>query len=249
MATYMSEFGFVEHFEDFTGINPDATWEVGGGAIGQVTYTSVNEGTFENTLDESGGILAITTDTGDDDNIALYYGAPAQPASTGGAVMEARVKSNSATLGAWFIGFTETLSVTTPVMPAEFATATMTYNGTGGMVGLQWDSDGTTDDWRAVCGDGGAATAGSGNGTRASSIVGEGYALAADRWDIVRVELESNATARVYLNGKLISTFTGGLTASDLFLPVVMYENRSAAARLVEVDYFYYRTHRDWNQA
>lgn len=249
MAVYQSEFGNVEYFADFLGIDPDATWAVGGGDIGGVSYTSFNEGSFENTVDETGGVLAITTDTGDDDNIALYYGAPVQPSSTGGAVMEARVKSDSATLGAWFIGFTETLSKTTPVMPAEFATATMTYNGTGGMVGLQWDSDGTTDDWRAVCGDGGAATAGSGNGTRASSIVGEGYALAADRWDIVRVELDQNATARVYLNGKLIKTFTGGLTASDLFLPVVMYENRSAAARLVEVDYFYYRTARDWDQA
>ena len=247
MATYQSEFGYVETFEDFNGIDPDVTWAAGGFSVGNVSVVSVNEGSVEDTVDETGGVVAFTLDTGDDDNVALYY-APVQP-SNGGAVMEARIKVDGLTDLAMFVGYTETLDGTTPVMPAEFATATMTYNGTGGMVGLQFDSDGTTDDWRAVCGDGGAATAGSGNGTRASSIVGEGYAPTADRWDIIRVELDSNATARVYLNGKLIKTFTGGLTATDLFFPVVMCENRAGSAAVMEVDYFYSRSSRDWSQS
>lgn len=247
MATYQSEFGYVEYFEDFLGIDPDVTWAAGGFAIGNVSVASVNEGSIENTVDETGGVVAITLATGDNDNVALYY-PPVKP-SDGGATMEARLKGDNLTDLAFYVGFTETLNKTTPVMPAEFATTTMTYNGTGGMVGLQFDSDGTTDDWRAVCGDGGAATAGSGNGTRASSIVGEGYTPTADRWDIVRVELDSNATARVYLNGKLIKTFEGGLDADNLFFPVVMCENRAGSAAVMEVDYFYSRSSRDWSQS
>ena len=248
MATYQGSFGKLEVFEDFLGVDTDATWAAGGFDIGNVSVTSVNEGSVETTTDEPGGVIAITTDTADNDNVAMYT-APLKPAD-GGAVMEARIKvDNVSTLSSLFVGFTETLAKDTPVMPAEFATATMTYNGTGGMVGLQFDIDGTTDDWRAVCGDGGAATAGSGNGTRATPIVGEGYAVTADRWDIVRVELDTNATARVYLNGKLIKTFTSGLTATDLFFPVVFAENRTAAAIVLEVDYFYACGGRDWNQA
>lgn len=248
MATYQGSFGKVEYFEDFIGIDPDATWAVGGFDIGNVSVTSVNEGSIESTVDETGGVVAITTDTGDNDNVALYY-APVVPSEGGPVVMEARLKAANLTTAALYVGFTETLDKATPVMPAEFATATMTYNGTGGMIGLQYDPDGTTKDWRAVCGDGGAATAGSGNGTRASSLVGGGYAPTADRWDIVRVELDTNATGRVYLNGVLIKTFEGGLDPDNLFFPTVICENRTAAANVLEVDYMYTSSARSWNQA
>ena len=244
MATYQSEFGRVSYLEDFVGIDPDVTWAAGGFNIGNISVASVNEGSIESTVDETGGIVAITTDTGDNDNIALYY-PPVKP-SDGGAVMEARLKLDDLTDSSVFVGFSETLDKTTPVMPAEFATTTMTYNGTGGMIGLQFDADGTTDDWRAVCGDGGVATAGSGNGTRATPLVGGGYAVTADRWDIVRVEVDQSGNGRVYLNGVLIKTFTGGLTATDLFFPCVVVENRAGQAVVAEVDYVYFRTYRDW---
>ena len=243
MATYQGSFGKVQWFEDFLGIDPDATWAAGGFDIGNVSVTSVNEGSVENTVDETGGVVAFTTDTADNDNVALYY-SPVQP-SNGGAEMEARIKVSSLT-NSMFVGFTETLAKDTPVMPAEFATATMTYNGTGGMVGLQYDVDGTTDDWRACMGDAGAASGGSGNGTRATPILGEGYAVTADRWDIIRVELRTNGSADVFLNGKLVKTFTAGLTPADLFHPVIFAENRDGNARVLEVDYFYCSSSRDW---
>lgn len=248
MATYQGSFGKVEYFEDFLGIDPDATWAAGGFSIGNVSVVSVNEGSIEDTVDETGGVVAITTDTSDNDNVALYY-APVKPSEGGPCVVEARLKVADITTAALFVGFTETLDGTTPVMPAEFATATMTYNGTGGMIGLQFDPDGTTDDWRAVCGDGGAAAGGSGNGTRATPIVGEGYAVTNDRWDIVRVELETDGSGRVYLNGKLIKTYDEALDEDNLFFPTVMCENRSGAANVLEVDYFYASSARSWDQA
>lgn len=239
MATYQSSFGKVEVFEDFTGIDPDVTWAAGGFRIGNVSVVSVNEGSVEDTVDESGGVAAITLDTGDDDNVALYTSPFA--ISDGPLVMEARFKTDNVSDLALFVGFTETLDGTTPVMPAEFATATMTYNGTGGMVGLQFDSDGTTDDWRAVMGDGGAAKLDSSNGIRANS------AAVADEYDIVRVEIDPSTAARVYLNGVVVKNFAaGGLTASDLFFPVLMCENRAGSAAVLEVDYFYSRGNRDW---
>ena len=237
MAEYQSEFGELKVFEDFLGVNPDATWAVGGFDIGAVSVTSVNEGSIETTVDESGGVIAITTDTADNDNAALYVGV-FQP-SKGPIVMEARVKMASASTSSLFIGFAETLAKDTPVMPAEFATTTMTHNP-GGHVGLVWDIDATTDDWRAAFGDGSAAT-GSNDATRANS------ALVADTWDIVRVEIDPDGVGRTYLNGKLVaSSVTAAVTPADLFHAVVLTENRTAAANVMEVDYFYAKGYRDW---
>lgn len=245
MSTVQGSIGRTEVYEDFLGSVADGAWTATGvGAVGRLSFTSVNEGSMVQTLDEPGGIVAITTDIADNDNIALFAGT-FQP-SLGAVVMEARYKYSNADTSI-FCGFTETLSLTTPVMPAEFATATMTYNGTGGMVGIQYDVDGTTDDFRACMGDGGVATGGSGNGTRANADV------TADKWFTTRVEIDPSGTARVYHGDRsadglrLIKTFTAGLTPTDQFHATLFAENRSANARVLEVDYFYASGGRDWS--
>jgi hypothetical protein len=45
---------------------------------------------------------------------------------------------------------------------------------------------------------------------------------------------------------RLIKTFDPGLTATDLFYPVLMIENRSGNARVLEVDYMFGESGRDW---
>jgi hypothetical protein len=239
MATIQGSVGGIRTFDDFDAFDLDRTWAAGSFSIGAFAVTSVNEGTIENVVDETGGILQMTNDTADNDNFALYSGVYAP--GDGEMAIETRLKVDNVSDLAIFVGFTETLAKDTPVMPAEFATATMTYNGTGGMVGLQFDSDGTTDDWRAVMGDGGAAVSGSGNGTAASD------AAVADTWDILRVELHPDTSADCYVNGSLVKSFAGGgLTATDVFHAVVMVENRAASAAVTEIDYVLVTAGRDW---
>lgn len=238
---------------DFTGKYDSVVWGaaalVSGDLAPGVGFVSVNEGSFASTVDEPGGILAITTDTGDNDNAVLFAGP--FKAADGNIVLETRFKYSNVDC-AVFVGFTETLDGTTPVMPAEFATATMTYNGTGGMVGFNYDVDGTTDDFRAVMGDGGAAVSGSGTGVRANAT------LTADRWIIARVVLYEDTSAECWLGEvghadsanvptlRLIKKFAAGLTATDLVFACLMIENRSANARVLEVDYFEGEAGRDW---
>jgi len=117
--------GKIQVYNDFTaagGITtgvPDALYNNLGGGVGLI---GVNEGVLALTIDEPGGVLSITTDTADNDNHALVAGA-FRP-SDGGMWMEVRMKmaSVAATKQAHFIGFSETLSHATPVMPAETAT-------------------------------------------------------------------------------------------------------------------------------
>jgi hypothetical protein len=241
-------FGELKVFEDFLAPDDDHSWVAGGGLLGNISYVSVNEGSFEWTVDEPGGILAATTDVGDNDNIVLKIGTfvPAD----GGMQMEARFKlDNVTTLSSLFVGFTETLALDTPVMPAEFATATMTINGTGGMAGMQFDIDGTVDDFRAVVADAGAMLAGIGaQGTRANATI------AANTWYIVRVEIHPDGMAEVYLGDgtnnepglRLIDRSTAALDTAANYYAVVMAENRTAGAIVLETDYMYARGWRDW---
>lgn len=236
---YGPDHGELVVFEDFLAPEDDLTWVAGGGNIGELSYVSVNEGTFEWTVDEAGGVLAVTTDTGDDDNFVLKAGR-FKPAD-GGMVMEARFKFNNLDC-AIFTGFTETLALDTPVMPAEFATDTMTYQGTGGMIGVQYDVDGTTDDFRAVQGDAGAAL---------TAAVRANDTPTVDEWYIARVEVQPDGQGRVYLGHMqqeltLVKTFTTKLTPTDLFYAVLMIENRSGNARVLEVDYMEAKGYRDW---
>lgn len=239
--------GNISVFDHFMGFETATmgTTMLAAGSNG-VNYVSVNEGSFAALTDEPGGVLQVTTDTADNDNCFLCIG-PFKP-SDGGVSMEARLKMADITTGALYVGFTETLDATSPVMPAEFATATMTYNGSGGMAGLQFDSDGTTDDWRAVFGDAGkVATNADANGTRAYQ------AAVNDTFDVIRVEIDPDGSGRVYLataSGglKLIKECASAVTASDLQWAVVGIENRSAAASVLEVDYFGAWGHIDWTQ-
>lgn len=243
MTRYAGQFGRQRAFTDFLGGYGDVTWGTGQVVLeGGWAMCSVNEGTINEVTDESGGVLQFLTDTGDDDNVALFTGK-FQP-SQGGCVLEARFKVADDMGVGIFAGFTETLVMATPVVPAEFATATMTYNGTGGMIGAQYDDDGTTDDWRAVLADGGANTGGtaSANGVRANATV------TADDWQLVRVELDADGAGRVIVNGKVVKEYeTAGVTATDLFYACLIVENRTAAAREVEVDYLYAEGSRDWD--
>lgn len=238
---------------DFLG-NSTAAWsaDLVTGLQGDIGLTCVNEGSFANTVDEGGGILAITTDTADNDNAALFAGVFAPRDGT--MSVRARFKYSNVDCAVFF-GFTETLHLTgAPVMPAEFATATMTYNGTGGLVGIQYDVDGTTDDFRAVMGDGGAAISDSSNGIRANATV------TADQWFESEVIIYPDGHAEVWFGDvtdvnptgeiqlKLVKRFSTGtlLTTTDLFHAVLMIENRSGNARVLEVDYFYGEGGRDW---
>ena len=265
-------FGKVTAFNHFTappgGITtgvPDALYTNLGGGVGLI---GVNEGVLALTIDEPGGILDILTDTGDNDNHALVAGAY-KPAD-GGMEMEVRFKipdSVALTRQAVFIGFTETLAHDTPVMPAETATTTTTYNGTGGMVGFLIDGDATTQNMRFVAGDAGVALATIGREySTAPGVVGgaigisvnltggaSGNLLVADKWYIARIEVGTDGKAKGYFCGlndtdtlRLVAENTTALGTTDSFHAIAMIENRAGANEHLEVDYFYSNGWVDW---
>ena len=236
----VGEYGKIEIRDHFTGLPTGTmgTTRLQFGTQGW-QYCCVNEGSFAMVEDEPGGVIQVTTDTADNDNFFACAG-PFKPAD-GGCYMEVRLKMADITTGALYVGWSETLDASTPVMPLEFATATMTYGGTGGIAGMSFDSDGTTADWRAGFGDGGAVnSAADANGTRAYE------AAVNDEYDVIRVYVGPDGHAECYLNGRLIKSVKSVVTTTDVGWMCLGIENRSAAASVLEVDYFLARGYVDW---
>ena len=249
--------GEIIVWSDFTGFVNDHVWGTGtlvGDLANGIGFTSDDEGSFAQTIDEPGGILAITTDVGDDDSAVLFAGPFF--ARDGETEMKARFKYSNVDC-AIMVGFQETISATAPVMGLEFATATMTYGNVGNVAGMNYDVDGTTDDFRAAMGDAQAALLDSSNGIRANATV------TADRWLEAVVKVHNDGGAEMWLsdighvdadsipNLRLIKHFrrtpggAAGLTTTDPIFAMLMIENRSANARVLEVDYFGAKGYRD----
>lgn len=257
MAESIGSFGTIEILEHFmTFCTESAVDTVALQGSEGVMYCGVGQtgDLFSATIDEPGGILAVLLDSADNDNIVLRAG-PFKP-SDGGVVMEARFKISDITTSAMFVGFQETIDATTPVMCAEFATESFAYNSScGGFAGLQFDADGTTDDWRAVAGDNAiAAFDADSDATRAYN------APVNDKFDVIRVEIDPNRAVRMYLSQdstaqeegtlKLVKSDTSSVMAdSCMVYAVVMCETRAADSDLtLEVDYIYARGQRDWTR-
>ena len=207
-----------------------------------VNYVCANEGTFVNTLDEPGGVLAISTDTGDVDNFFMEVGM-LKPVD-GGIWMECRFKQDNVLLGQIFAGFSEVLDPTTPVMPASYIAAAYALAGVGGVVGFLYDPDATTDRWLAIAGDAGI-----------EETIGEcgGQTMVNDEYDVVRVEIDQVGTGRCWLAYKdgslrLIKTFETVVTPTDNFYACLGIQNSTAAARNMEVDYFNAGSFVDWER-
>ena len=240
-------FGEIRAFNDFTALASDVTLVAGvndlPGGNGWAAI-SENEGTVAEIVDESGGVIQFTTDTADNDNVCLIAGK--FDPSKGPVSFEARFKCPTViTRQAVYAGLTETMALGTPVMPAEFATATMTYNGSGGMLGLVWDADesGSTDSWRAVCGDGGAVSNSGNYGANGTTATD---AMVADEYDIVRGNLYPSGFGEVWHDEELVASGQTSLTASDLVYAVLMLENRTSANEELQVDYLAAKGVRDW---
>jgi|GEM_PF-6028122 len=243
MTIKQGSVGTFEVCEDFLGGIGEVTWGAGVGVLGDLHYTSVNEGTFAITIDEPGGVIAVTTDTADNDN---WFGFAGMFRPSDGPVwVETRIKVGNVatTQTAVNVGFYDILAKDTPVMMFEYATATMTITGSGadGAV-LMFDTDGTAITWRAASVKAAVAT-GTANGFNT------GKAPVDDRWDVVRVELEPTGLARYILNGEVVQETANAVTAATNYYAIVGIENRAAGGEVLEIDYIKAGGSRDWDDA
>lgn len=208
--------------------------------IGQGLAETDSGGPATYTLTDGGfGLITLTTTDEDAHTVALVpadnTNAPMwQPDQHGTMVVDALISSGAAiTAKAVFVGFTGTApNALDPIM--TFATTTVTNVATD-LVGLVWSSELTlNDDWLSLFFDE------TGGGTKAAASYDTGIDTAITVYQRLRVEVDTDGTARTFINKALVGTHAAASVDPDEeFVPMVYLESSSAAVATLLVRHYY----------
>ncbi len=83
--------------------------------------------------------------------------------------------------------------------------------------------------------------------TTSTSIDADVDAVAGE-YDVLRLEVAPNGTARWYINGALKQTVTGAVSTSTDLAVIAMVEAKSAAIEYAWIDYIAIEANRDWTE-
>jgi hypothetical protein len=160
----------------------------------------------------------------------------------GPLVAEARVQLDNLDTKEVFFGFTDidpnTLSIETDVMTGATATLTLTASD---ICGFFLSAELTDDeDWHMVY-NGGTTT----GETTSTSVDADDDAVAGE-WQVLRIEIDTNGTARWYIDGVLKQTKTGAASTSVNMALILGVEAKGAAIENLDVDYMLVQANRDW---
>ncbi|KKM79248.1 hypothetical protein LCGC14_1351810 [marine sediment metagenome] len=259
----------IHMLEDFLfgdiGITADAIADTAPEWVGQVVVGGNDDAlTLVTTVDEPGGIMSITNDTGTTDFGWAMYSAPLVP-QDGAAVIEVRLKYTDISGTNFFVGFVETFPNTDPdnIVPYTIATETISIANFGVTAGVFCDHNATNEDFYFAAAQDATGAAGV---TLVSPAVGGGRtgvdlsgATGDNSWIVYRVEIEADGTAFGYVGsvhtdaiggGEALAlvgqTSRGALDGSAVVFPVVLVDNNAGSAMTTEVDYYAIRGDRDW---
>jgi hypothetical protein len=219
----------VTLLDDFAGTTLATRWAAISGNDAQVIAAAHVAGTVN-------GEVAMTTGNNSPGTTAVdaagLVGARNWKAAAGGLFMEARVKLDDITLTKAFVGFTDSVALEFPVISNGTTGITATADDA---VGFLFDTLATTDVWSG-CGVAATVSAGA---------VVNGSAPVNDTYDTLRVEINVSGDATFYVNGNVIGTKTGAVTASVLLTPIIIaMENSVVGVRKLTCDYIHVQQNR-----
>lgn len=146
-------------------------------------------------------------------------------------VIEARIKSNSATGEAIFFGFTDQIAALEIPIESAASADTITTNATDG-VGFMYDTAMATDVIWLV---------GVNNNTD-ETAQNSGLAFVADTYRTLRIEINSSGDALFYIDGTAVgSAMTTACRTNVNLYPTICASARATALRTITVDYLYVR--------
>jgi hypothetical protein len=248
LATVQSEVGRIKLFEDFTGPGiPVADTVAPPIMLGQ--FNVVGQGLAETDSgaprldsDALDGVIQLTTTDEDIHAAGLQTATMFDVAKMAPIVMEARVRCAAITTGEIFIGFSD---VNTDLAIIEGAishigTTTVTLTASD-LVGFQKSSEATdSTDWHGVF-NGGTTT-----GATVSTDIDFDTPQVAGDFQILKLEIDPDGTARWYIDGVLKQTKVGAVsTTTDLCFNCLV-ESKTTAVKTMDVDYVLVTANRDW---
>lgn len=251
MATVQSEVGQIRMFDDFLGAGVPLVlgtdyenvgpFVIGGEGIEQ-TDTS-HGGAPILTSSGNNGIIQLHTDNEDLDTIFIRSGISFAAGAMGTLVLETRLKFIDLDNKAAFIGWSsvcdDDADLDTDIIGYS-ATTTVVYRGSH-LCGFYLSSElGDDEDWHTVY-KGGTATA----ITATGSIDLDNKAVVGD-YQILRLEVDNDGTARWLIDGVLKKTLKGAMSTTGAVCAVVAVTANTSDEAIMDVDYVLVEANRDW---
>jgi hypothetical protein len=161
------------------------------------------------------------------------------PSLMGTLVAECRLTRPVVTAGVVFFGFCDA-NADDVAEPVTSSSTTLTLAASD-LAGFILDSQLTaTADWHMPY-NGGTTT-----GTTDSTKVVSSVTAVGDTYDVLRIEIDNNATARWYINGVLEQTQTNAVSTTVLQACFVGCWGTTTTVATVDVDYLLVEANRDW---
>jgi len=257
MATVQSGPGEIRLFEDFFNVidhtdisantaTPDMQ-SIGDFCVFGEGFIEIDSGLLQqNAL--SGVVRVTTTDVGDDGTCIGTYNA-FDVGLMGPIVLEARIQFNNLDTKRCFFGLTDAeggdakkdLSIEDDIVASTTLTFTPVASDYVGFLFSAEMSD--VDVWHYVY-RGGSSTMTAGAVSETYDF--DGYELVAGDWQVLRLEVDPNGTARWYINGVLLATVEGACSTSVDMGVVLGVEAVGNANEEMDVDYLLVTANRDW---
>lgn len=243
--------GRIHLFEDFygeedrlTGTHSIFKRNVGSLRVFGLGTESTDSGVpMDETICPLSGVAVLTTSADTSDGVGLTTTKMFNAALMGTLIMEVRIQFADLSTKSIFIGFSDENEENNTAV-VESSTTTIAPAASN-YVGFHWDHSMTgvsEDDWHAVY-VGGAVT-----GVTNSALVDLDETIVEDEWDILRVEVDNNGTARWYVNGKLKKTLAGAVSATTNLAAQIFLQADGDDVEVAYVDYILIEANRDWTR-
>ena len=246
-----SGYGKISIFEDFLAgediVAATAATRAFGGSGLRVIGQGIAEADSGITVGESDGLNGVgilTTTNEDAHSVGLTTGKVFDVGKMAPINIECRVQIPDLDTKAFYFGLTD-VNGDTAILEGEnlvAASGTLTLSASD-LCGFLIDAEATDDeDWIMVYN--GGTTSGE---TTIANIDADNDAVAAE-WDVLRLEVSINGTARWYVNGVLKQTVTGAVSTSTDLAVLAMIEARAASNEYAWIDYIAIEANRDWTE-
>ena len=246
-----SGYGKVSIFEDFLAGEDIVAATAATRSFGSSGLRVIGQGIAETdsgiTVGESDGLNGVgilTTTNEDAHSIGLTTGKVFDVGKMAPINIECRVQFPDLDTKAFYFGLTD-VNGDTAILEGEnlvAASGTLTLSASD-LCGFLIDAEATDDeDWIMVY-NGGTTT----GETTIANIDADNDAVAGE-WDILRLEVGINGTARWYINGVLKQTVTGAVSTSTDLAVLAMIEARAASNEYAWIDYIAIEANRDWTE-
>ena len=249
MATVQGPIGKIEIFEDFVGAEVPIALTNAFGNIGSLRVigdglAETDSGIVALDSDAVNGVAQFTTTNEDKHAAGVTTSAMFDVGNMGTIVAECRVQFPDLDTKEFYFGLTDENVDAENLEGSTIHGASTTITLTAAtLCGFLFSAELTDDeDWHMVY-NGGTTT----GETDSTNIDADVDAVAAE-YDIIRVEVAINGTARWYINGVLKQTVENAVSTTAELAVIAMVETKTATNEYAWIDYIAIEANRDWTE-